>query len=78
MAKKTEMTYEKAMEQLEQIVRSVENNELDIDHLSEKPIVPYTTSCHGSRPAASKASITASLLKGKKLPARKAATSIPQ
>lgn len=36
MAKKTEMTYEKAMEQLEQIVRSVENNELDIDHLSEK------------------------------------------
>lgn len=36
MAKKTEMTYEKAMGQLEQIVRSVENNELDIDHLSEK------------------------------------------
>ncbi len=36
MAKKTEMTYEKAMERLEQIVRSVENNELDIDHLSEK------------------------------------------
>lgn len=36
MAKKTEMTYEKAMEQLEQIVRSVENNELDIDRLSEK------------------------------------------
>lgn len=30
------MTYEKAMGQLEQIVRSVENNELDIDHLSEK------------------------------------------
>ena len=33
---KEEMKYEEAMRQLEEIVRKMENNELDIDQLSEQ------------------------------------------
>ena len=36
MAKKTVLTYEEAMAQLEQIVRQVEQNELGIDQLVEQ------------------------------------------
>lgn len=36
MAKKTVLTYEEAMVQLEQIVRQVEQNELGIDQLVEQ------------------------------------------
>ncbi|CUP06383.1 Uncharacterised protein [Segatella copri] len=45
---------------------------------STLPMLPYSTSWIGSSPAACKPDMTTSLLKGKKLPARKADTSMPQ
>ena len=48
-ASETELTYRQAQEQLEQIVASVENEELDVDELSEQvqQAMKLITYCRG-------------------------------